>query len=160
MVDLRHSDELLDVTQDSEAATKKHALLVRRAKLGVISSPVTVEVPYDEQPTRTHPPRRIGVWAGYDEQDGPELGLDMRMAYHDLNDRPTGYPEFAQVQFLHTRLVLPLDPVSAPYVRRMAFLDLAIINPWTQHHKGISWLAEAGYERLDDQRCRRVVVER
>lgn len=153
LVDLRFADDLLYYDAESKGAELKHSLLAARARLGYASPPVTVPVPWAEQPTLTHGSSRAGILGGYRRGDGAFLSLEFRYAFHDLADRPQGYPEYGLVQFLEGRLDIPLEG-NTPRPQRFSFLDVAAINPWTRHHKTISWQAGLGAERTNDVRCR------
>lgn len=152
LIDLRYKDDLIFYNADSLGAMRKQTVLSRRASLGLASPPLTVATPWHDEPTLTHGAVRAGLLGGYKASVGPIASLEFRYAFHDWADRPTGYPEYGQVDFLSARLDVPLNG-KWPRLQRFTFLDVGAINPWTAHHKGISWRANVGAERLDDARC-------
>lgn len=152
LVDLRHKEDLIFYNPLSLGAIRKQAILSRRASLGFASPPLTVPTPWQQEPTLTHGAVRAGLLGGYKASVGPIASLEFRYAFHDWADRPMGYPEYGQVDFLSARLDVPLNG-KLPRLQRFTFLDVGAINPWTAHHKGISWRATLGAERSDDLRC-------
>jgi Domain of unknown function (DUF4105) len=103
LIDIRHAKELL-TTREGAAAKHKQRLLERRAALRVPSPEVPVPTDLNSAPERGHRARRVGLLAGRDAAHEAYYGLDFRLALHDLADASYGYPEGAQIEFLHAQV--------------------------------------------------------
>ncbi len=104
LIDILHEREMLKHRAESAAAKRKQRLLERRAQLRVPSPEVTVPTDLANAPERGHGARRLGLMGGRDAANNPYLGLDFRLALHDLADASYGFPEGAQIEFFRGAL--------------------------------------------------------
>jgi hypothetical protein len=157
-LDLHEMNNLKEIVfqRDSQASRDKQTLLERRAAIRVPSNRPPYEPPWDRRPEIGHDSKRLGLSFGGREDDGTAgfVGLDFRLAMHDLADPALGYPEIAQIEFLalrakvfHTdnRLRLVLDDLS--------IMQVVSLNSVNRFDYGMSWRFTAGARTLENAGC-------
>jgi hypothetical protein len=99
----------------------------------------------------------MGGGGGAARHDGGFLAYDFRLALHDLGDPPDGYPPFASIEFLPTRLRfypsrshVELDDVS--------LVKVVSLVPLSRHDLRPSWRMRAGATTVRDAACERCLV--
>ncbi|MET0287546.1 MAG: DUF4105 domain-containing protein [Polyangiales bacterium] len=106
LIDILHEREMLKHRSESPAARRKQRLLERRALLRIPSPEVVVPTDLTNAPERGHGARRLGLLGGRDAGNNAYVGLDFRLALHDLADASYGFPDGAQIEFLRGQLRL------------------------------------------------------
>lgn len=144
--------------KNTPAAKKKQSLLERRAALSVITQDPRIPVPYDKNPARGHPGRRFGIGAGAGHWSSqglaPSVGIDFRLALHDLADPPAGYPDLSAIEFTAGRVEL-VKRNDAYRVRLddIAFVRITSLTSMSRFEPKISWKTNLGVTTTDDLSC-------
>jgi hypothetical protein len=124
--------------------------MLRRATLGVGEADPSIAPPSDQRPERGHGSARVGTAFGATTRGELFQSFDMRLALHDLTDPDRGYPRFAELEYLPTRLRWRMEQ------HRLDLEDFAIarvtsltpLDPFDTH---VSWTASLGaMTRTDD----------
>ncbi|HEY6877190.1 MAG TPA: hypothetical protein VI299_04185, partial [Polyangiales bacterium] len=145
LVDILHGREMLTKRAESPAAKRKQRLLERRAALRIPSPEVEVETRADKAPTEGHGARRIGVLAGRSAHNDLYFGVDFRLALHDLADPSSGFPEGAQIEFLHAQV--RLGEVKNHFrvrLDRLDFVRVVSLSSFERFRRHISFQLTAG----------------
>ncbi len=150
LIDLRHADELL--RGEGVGADKKHALLARRAALGVTSPELDLSATELSGPHLAHGSARFGFGMGLTRAGGVVQTLDWRPAMHDLADAPRGYPELASLEFFPTRLRLTHDPAPSwdDLALASSVVRVTTLAPLRRIEHKVSWRLDAGVTTLED----------
>jgi hypothetical protein len=151
LVDLRHFRNLV-VDAAPEAARTRHALLVRRAGLGLQSAELVVPTPADRAPEAGHGSWRVGAGGGDSSRLGAFAALDLRVALHDLADPLAGYPLLSGLEFVQTRLRFRLSD-GQPFVDEAYALRITSLNDFTRFDMRPSWRLRAGAATVNDKGC-------
>jgi hypothetical protein len=151
LLDLRRGKKLL-VGQDPAGARLRQALLERRAALGIPSAPLEVPTPEPERPDRGHGSFRIGLGtAGGPDAPGALLA-ELRLALHDLADPPPGFPSYADIEFLPTRI--RWEPREERLSLEHAWLmSVVSLNPVSRFDLRPSWRFRVGAATVHDGGC-------
>ncbi len=149
LVDLRHFKDLV-LEKDPALARRRQRLLVRRAALGVPSTPLAADPPLAEAPHRGHGAARVALGGGGSSTLGPHALLEARLALHDLLDPPAGYPAVADIEFL------PLSLRVATGTGRVELdqgwlVRATSLNDLTRFDHRPSWRFRVGAETLRDR---------
>ncbi len=151
LVDLRYAKEILD-DKDSLGAKLKQRLMERRAELGLTSEDLTFELPSGELPHLSHGAARFGYSFGATNHRQEFIGLDYRLSLHDLADSTIGYPEFAQLEFLHGRFAYWMQDRKIR-LEEGSLLKILSLNPWSRFDQKPSWKVAVGVTRNHDSGC-------
>jgi hypothetical protein len=148
-VDVRYGRALVENTSPA-AADLRQALLLRRASMAAPTPELTIALPADQRPEQGHGSARVGTSVGSTTAGELFQSFDLRLALHDLIDPQPGYPRFAELEFLATRLRWRMEQ------HRLDLEDFAIarvtsltpLDPFDTH---LSWKAAFGaMTRIDD----------
>lgn len=113
---------------------RQEALLTRRAALRVPPAEVVSDAPRSQPPEEGHRPGLLGVWAGRNARGEGLFGFSGRLAYHALEERPSGFLDGSQIEA--ASLDLGWAPREGSEGFRLERLDLARIralplwDPW------------------------------
>ena len=150
--DIRHAEDIINRTTETTAARLKHALLARRAALGVISPAVESTAPQSGEPHRIHGFPRVGLRGGYLSTLGSYMELELRAGLHDLADPADGYPEQFDLAFMGTELRY-YHEADQLRVHRITAVELKTLSPLSRFFSGTSYAVSAGAQWLQDLRC-------
>ena len=116
-------------------------ILQARSQVQVETMPVDhAQVP----PETGHASARFSIAAGRVENRN-QLSIELRPAFHDLLDAPTGYVQGAGISILQTRLrVLQGD---SPELDALVFISMDSLSPLTKWRTPVSWSFETGLRR-------------
>ena len=145
LMDIRFARELLKARDEGPAAKRKQRLLERRAELRIPSPEVPVPADLSRAPEQGHGARRVGLLGGRDAGNNAYLGLDFRLALHDLADASYGFPDGAQIEFL--RAQLRMGEVEGRFKVRLDRVDLVRVVSLTslaRFDRHISFQVAAG----------------
>lgn len=145
LIDIRYERELLKQRDQSPAAKRKQRLLERRAAVRIPSPEFVVPTDLHNAPEYGHRSRRLGLLAGRDAGNHAYFGLDFRLALHDLADPSYGFPEGAQIEFLHAQL--RMGEVKDRFKIRLDRLDLARVislSSWQRFQRNVSFQVAIG----------------
>jgi Domain of unknown function (DUF4105) len=148
-VDMKYGRALIANTSPA-AADLRQSLMVRRATLGTGEADLSVPPPSEQQPERGHGSARVGTALG--STTGGELfqSFDMRLALHDLADPEAGYPRFAELEFLPTRLRWRMERQRLD-LEDFALARVTSLTPLDPFDTHLSWTASLGaMTRTDD----------
>lgn len=160
-LDLHEMNNLKEIVfhRDSEASRHKQTLLERRAAIRVPSARTPLEPPWDRRPELGHDSKRLGLSFGAREDSGLAgtagfVGLDFRLAMHDLADPALGYPEIAQIEFLPLRAkVFHRDNKLHFLLDDFSIIQILSLNSVNRFDAGVSWRFTAGARTLEDAGC-------
>ncbi len=158
VVDVRHGREFIEGAE-TPALKLRYSLLEQRSETGVIAEPLVVPPPAAGGPERGHGSMRLGLGGGTSSRDGPLIGLEGRVALHDLVDPPAGFPLRTQLEFLKFR---------ASYATRDAWFRLddaslveaTSLNVFDRVEQRVAWKLRAGATRVLDAGCRDCIAGR
>jgi hypothetical protein len=145
LIDIRYARELLHHRNESHAAKRKQRLLERRAAIRMPSPEVVVPTDLHNAPEQGHGSRRIGLSAGRDAGNNLYFGLDLRLALHDLADVSYGFPDGAQIEFLHAQL--RMGEVKERFKVRLDRVDLVRVislSSFQRFQRNISFQVAGG----------------
>ncbi len=122
---------------------REHPILLRRAKLDVASIPVRPPA-WAAPPEEGHLRHRLSLGAGAGRK-GAFVELAWRPGYHDMLDRPYGYPPGAAIEGFSWRLRYD-QRAKQLYVREARLVEILSIGPWDSWTRKPSWSAGTGLE--------------
>jgi hypothetical protein len=150
LIAFRHGKELLE--PKSAASARAQRLQSRRARLGLISPPLTIPTPELENPLRGHERARLDLGEGYSTRSGFYHALDLRLALHDWSDPSAGYPETLSISFLPIRLRHYVERQRLE-VEQASLIAITSLVPMDVFDQSISWHAHLGAARIHDEGC-------
>jgi hypothetical protein len=150
-LDFRHAKQLLK--REGGPVSIRQRLLEWRSEIAVVSPRLAIEPPYDRMPQRGHGSMRVGLSAGYSDRLGHFQRADLRFALHDLTDPQDGYPDFAQIEFLSTRLRYNADPDSL-WLEHVDVVRVVSLSPVDDFLRQLSWKVGVGARTVRDESCR------
>ncbi|MFI5362411.1 MAG: DUF4105 domain-containing protein [Elusimicrobiota bacterium] len=118
-------------------------ILTRRARLAAPSIEPSPP-PWAAPPEDGHLRHRLMAGEGFSKGDS-FTELAWRPGYHDLLDRPRGYPPGAAIDGLSWRLRYDRDERRL-YVRDARLVDIDSIAPWDSWTRKMSWSAGTGLD--------------
>jgi hypothetical protein len=148
-----HYLRYLSIVEDRHAALYKErnqAVLIARSGLNVQTEPVVI-TPIAPPPERGHPTRRVGIGAGW-RQDEFFEEISLRAAYHDLLDPEEGHSPDAQIQFLAAKL-RHYERRNQFRLERLAVLDILSLAPMDRLFQRPSWKVSATFETVRRPGC-------
>ncbi len=155
LIDMQFAKQLTYET-DSEPARRKQTLLERRAELLIPSDPLEVATPTQSMPQLGHLSRRAGLGYVVDDTGAQSYQLDARLALHDLADPVAGYPELSQLEFLPVRMRYRLDNAGEGdrfTIESASLVRIVSLSPQNPFDRKLSWKADVGMVRIDDEGC-------
>lgn len=137
--------------RDTQTARRSYALL-----RGIQDNPPNpLEVTQPEVPELGHQSRSVtGTLGQRESRTFAEYGL--RMAYHDLNDRLTGFPLGAQIEI--AKLAVRQYEGGHWQFQNLELAGIRSMTPRTDLLKPWSWQVRGGLERVLDQHEQEVLV--
>ena len=134
---------------DPEDAARLRELLVARSQ--VQDAPEGQRLETDPRrpehaPHEGHASRSLTLGGGR-EAGADYARIAFRPAYHDLLDRPAGYPRGAQVNFFHGELRYWRERDDLE-LHRLTIVDVDSLAPRNAFFRPLSWNAEGGLQRL------------
>lgn len=96
-------------------------------------------------PEDGHYSRRLQLTYRHQEQQDSLL-LSARMAFHSLNDNPTGYLQGAQINMFDLRLRLTEQNIR---LEKLDFIDIASMVPSQRYFPHTAWKVNVGLAALD-----------
>jgi len=127
-----------------EEETLLYQLLMARSKIRVEAQEYQVTTP-KQRPDQGHRGRRVGFRYGYDEQDH-FLQMDLRWAYHDLYDPPSGFTDGAELSFIQPAFRYYADN-SHFQLEALDFVSITSAPVREYFIRPYSWEASAGLKR-------------
>jgi hypothetical protein len=152
LIDLRHARQLL-ADPDGPASQHKQLLLARRARHLHPSPPVSLELPAERMPHAGHGSSRFGLGGGHSSGRGNFASYRFRLALHDLADRPRGYSDTFQLEFLATELRLWLERGEFS-IDSIDLVHAMSLSPQGRFHRKPAWNLRVGGHRLHETSCR------
>ncbi len=131
--------------RDAQVAKRSHALLraISRLPSGEEGAPVRPAAPEDG-----HLSARAAAGFGY--RDGtPRRLLELRGAYHDLQDSRAGYRDGAAITMGRIRLAQPSG--GSPEVEEAEVLSIESVSPRDRFFRPLSWQVHTGWQRIHEQ---------
>jgi hypothetical protein len=116
----------------------KHKLAVQRAKLGMVTSGMVVNVP--PEPKEAHDSSAVYLSGGHNESLGDFYAAKLRPVFHDLEQFDAGMVQFSHIEVLSTELrYYPRDDRYS--IHKITLLNLLNSTPLTKLDKSFSWRA-------------------
>ena len=151
LLDFRYAKELVKGSNPA-AAQRKQRLLERRSEILVPSEDLVVTPSPLIVPHEGHDSMRLSAAPGYSTQTGAFGSLEFRLAFHDLADPPTGYPELSQVEFLP--MELRFNEVGRRlWLETASIVDVTSLTPLDRFDQHLSWHMNVGAVTLRDRGC-------
>lgn len=155
-IDFKYSKEVLN--EESTISLKKRKVLIQRAKLGISSVPLKVDVDQKNSPDKGHKSRRFSFGGGSASHRGNFLSLNYRYALHDLMDRPYGHNPNSTMEMgnLGLRYYHKIDyknNSSALRPNHFYLINVNSFNPLERFFNNLSWRFLAGAKYLRDDIC-------
>ncbi len=141
---------------DSAPARVKQRLLERRSEILVPSEAISVSTPWQNQPQLGHDSRRVGVGFAFDNEGAQSYVFDTRLALHDLADPTPGYPEQSQLEFLPIRARVRIDNRGEGkrfQLDSASLVRIISLTPQDRFDRKLSWKADFGVVRIEDEGC-------
>lgn len=126
-----------------------HDLALNRSKLGASNPPF---IPTPANPLEGNQALRVTPLALFNE-DGAHIGLDFRIAYHDITDNDKGYLKGAQIEFMRALAYYNTSKAlknGALSLHELNILSVASIAPLSKFFKPFSYRLETGLNRTFD----------
>lgn len=112
------------------------SLLERRAHLGPMAKEIAVEDSSVQPPEAGHKPRILAAWAGRGPDGAPEIGLQARLAYHSLEERPDGFLDGSHVEAGLIELGISRNEV---FLNRAEVFNLRSLGLWDSWLRRPAW---------------------
>lgn len=141
-------------TTDSPAPELKErnrAVLTARSQLRIPSEPFTV-VPFAKQPELGHRTSRVGVGAGWRNDDTFEE-VTVRAGYHDLLDPEAGYTPDAQIELASVSL-RHYNRHDQTRIERATFANVLSLSPIDSVFHAPSWKINVGMNTIRFGDCK------
>ena len=151
LLDFHFAKELVDAVH-SPASVRKQTLMERRSELGVPSEPLEVSAP-GSRPDEGHGSMRLSLGGGYSSQTHDYAELGFRLALHDLNDAPRGYPELASMEFLPTLLRFN-ERGRRVWLEDFSLVKVISLTDVDAFDQQVTWKARLGANTVRDRGCR------
>ncbi|MDB5038774.1 MAG: hypothetical protein JWQ35_2302 [Bacteriovoracaceae bacterium] len=149
-LDFRDAKNLLK--KEKLATELKQEVLIRRAKIPLMSKSFTSKLSGNEFPHAGHGSMRIGSNYSYVKNSGSGVGLNARFALHDLLDPQAGYPEYAQIEFLNVKMRYTFEQKDF-WLENLTLFQVKSLTPFTSFDKVPSWKFRLGMETIRDKNC-------
>ncbi len=155
-IDYKSAEEVLK--EKSEVSQKKRKVLISRAKTGVKTNPINVDLPLSESPHLGHDSRRISLFTGSASQTGHFNALEYRFALHDLMDPVTGHNPKSTMEMGNIRLrfnhkVKYKNNSSSFRLDHFSLIDVVSLNHLERFLSNISWRFYLGAKNIRDDGC-------
>jgi hypothetical protein len=147
-IDYRHPQLL--VAGDSSIGAWKHRVLLERARISRPSPTLKIAPKEEQKVHRAHDSARVGLFLGTEAQKGDFLGIDFRFALQDFLDSSVGYPQNAQIEFLHSRIEASKKGSS---LEDLALVRVTSYSPKDEFSDPWSWRMEVGAKTYRDGGC-------
>ncbi len=141
-------------TTDSPAPELKErnrAVLTARSQLRIPSEPFTI-VPFAKQPELGHKTSRVGVGAGWRNDDTFEE-VTVRAGYHDLLDPEIGYTPDAQIELASVSL-RHYNRHDQTRIERATFANVLSLSPIDSVFHAPSWKINLGMNTIRFGDCK------
>ncbi len=138
---------------ETDAARFKQSLSINRARLGIIAPEFNMSPPPERQTHLSHGIRRVGLKTGYTDLRGGFKQLSYRFALHDPLDPEMGYPESAQIEFMHLKARYQFRQKQFEWEDLRLFKVLSL-DPIDAFRSPLSYRVELGMRRATHSNCR------
>lgn len=118
-------------------------LLRARSKMGKVDMPKPAR---PVSPDQGHPPRKLGIYGGFDTVDGRAFtGIRLRASYHDWLDDPAGYPSGSVIRMFEGDLRGYPDTGEVT-LNEFILFQIRSLTPPAPWVKPLSWTAGISLE--------------
>jgi hypothetical protein len=134
----------------------KTVLLNERSKIDLVSDPLVIVPKESDRPHLSHGSRRLGLSSVTDQHEADYLNLEVKFALHDQLDFPTGYPDYAEIDFGDFNFTYTPRPERNDRkldFESFKFFEIVSHSPYSPLSKTMSWQIKVGLEKLRDENC-------
>lgn len=138
-------DALIDASAlslEPEMRARKAGYLVQRSKLAGVISP-EIHQPQSTAPELGHHTSRAGLSGGQAEGEAVQE-VELRLSFHDLLDRPTGYSPYSRIDFGRFALRRRGEETR---LQRAILIEASSLLPWDEVNRGWNWQIKLGWEQ-------------
>ncbi|KAB8040471.1 DUF4105 domain-containing protein [Silvanigrella paludirubra] len=141
-----YKENLAGTEESKKYPLFRKQLLLARASIGIVSSPLKIEPPDSDRPEKGLPGGRIGTSYSHSYFSGNSFDLEISPVLHNIQSPSTGYSREAQIELLNTTLRYEANSKQF-FIQKLDLVNIISIPSLNPPLYPVSWNLKLGMEQ-------------